>query len=299
MSNRKVPSNDPRYDPSGSSYPSSASGTQRRLVLQQGSGSGVAGLHQPFEPTDQYNQNFSSPAFIQPPLHPQQPQQQMQNHEWYHAEQAQERPMNYGGYPVGNAAATPSMPNEAFPGGRPGQLQIGFSGAQHRSRVQTAERSDRSYAGSFAAERNHRSGVSDEQALDFHRQSAATSSSTPTTKHRFERSLDSEISAPASNERPRQTVSDSQFKQIGIVYSNDETKEFRYECHVRGCEKTRCGRVQELKRHWDSFHENSEIWCPIRGCERSKVVGSRPFPKARKDKLKDHALNAHGIEFEL
>ena len=95
------------------------------------------------------------------------------------------------------------------------------------------------------------------------------------------------------------TPLDPQFRKIGLVYSNSETKEFRYHCHVEGCANTTCGRVQELKRHWDSFHEDSIIWCPIRGCERSKGVGNKPFSGVRKDKLKEHALNAHRVELEL
>ncbi|KAH7350409.1 hypothetical protein BKA66DRAFT_391971, partial [Pyrenochaeta sp. MPI-SDFR-AT-0127] len=88
--------------------------------------------------------------------------------------------------------------------------------------------------------------------------------------------------------------SNARLKKIGTVYINEETRDLRYHCHVAGCANVTCGRGTELKRHWDSFHEDSIIWCPIRGCERSKAVGSNPFPKARKDKLNDHARNVHG-----
>jgi hypothetical protein len=57
--------------------------------------------------------------------------------------------------------------------------------------------------------------------------------------------------------------------------------------------------MQELKRHHNAFHGGPEIWCPVEGCKRSKAVGKQGFPGVRKDKLKEHALDVHGIKLEF
>jgi hypothetical protein len=101
--------------------------------------------------------------------------------------------------------------------------------------------------------------------------------------------------------QPQQPSSKRLYKKIGDVCCyEDNTKDYHFRCHIEGCSKVSCGRYQELERHHHAFHRGPDtwIWCPVKGCERSKAVGKRGFPGVRKDKLREHTLNAHSFELE-
>jgi hypothetical protein len=81
---------------------------------------------------------------------------------------------------------------------------------------------------------------------------------------------------------------------IGTVHL-DPTRRLVFRCHTAECAGTTFGRLQELRRHYNTFHAGSVIWCPYPGCERSEGVDRIPFSAARSDKLKEHVLRVHGI----
>lgn len=63
-------------------------------------------------------------------------------------------------------------------------------------------------------------------------------------------------------------------------------------CSHPGCEGGSFGRITELTRHEKTFHNDSggKIPCPASGCPRGLA---RPYPAARKDKLKEHVQRMH------
>ena len=65
-------------------------------------------------------------------------------------------------------------------------------------------------------------------------------------------------------------------------------------CNIAPCNGATFGRRHELCRHHASAHDvhNARFWCPIDGCDRSKMDGGRAFP--RKDKMVDHLMRVHG-----
>ena len=68
----------------------------------------------------------------------------------------------------------------------------------------------------------------------------------------------------------------------------------RHVCNIAPCKDATFGRGPELRRHHASVHDahNARYWCPIDGCDRSKMEGGRGFP--RKDKMIDHLMRVHG-----
>jgi len=64
----------------------------------------------------------------------------------------------------------------------------------------------------------------------------------------------------------------------------------RLYCPSAACNNVSFGRIAEFKRHCASLHDagSGALWCPAPGCERG-----RPFPKARKDKVKEHIQKMH------
>jgi hypothetical protein len=80
---------------------------------------------------------------------------------------------------------------------------------------------------------------------------------------------------------------------IASITSTDQADVYVFECSATNCHKT-FGRWYDFKRHYDGAHssEGPEHWCTVGGCDRSKAVGGRPFP--RKDKLNDHVKKMHG-----
>jgi hypothetical protein len=68
----------------------------------------------------------------------------------------------------------------------------------------------------------------------------------------------------------------------------------RHVCNIAPCYGATFGRRHELRRHHASKHSllNACFWCPVDGCDRSKMEGGRAFP--RKDKMVDHLMRIHG-----
>jgi predicted RNA-binding Zn-ribbon protein involved in translation (DUF1610 family) len=63
--------------------------------------------------------------------------------------------------------------------------------------------------------------------------------------------------------------------------------------HQRQCDKAPVP-SEDLKSSTSEPTSRLQFWCPVTDCERSAVIGGRPFP--RKDKMKEHALKIHGTE---
>jgi hypothetical protein len=82
--------------------------------------------------------------------------------------------------------------------------------------------------------------------------------------------------------------------KIGNVYRANATGTYLFQCCHRACSHTSFRRVYDVSRRHDSKHATArpQFWCTVGGCDRSAVVGDRPFP--RKDKLKDHVRKVHG-----
>jgi hypothetical protein len=92
----------------------------------------------------------------------------------------------------------------------------------------------------------------------------------------------------------------SDYHKIGAVLINPKKAGFKFSCDEDVCAGKIFGRASELRRHYYTFHERGEnIWCPESSCSRSEAVGNDPFPNARMDKLKEHALKQHGLELEF
>jgi hypothetical protein len=84
-------------------------------------------------------------------------------------------------------------------------------------------------------------------------------------------------------------TAEPQTKVIGTVCYNEETQEYRYKCDREGCTTRKpMGRVQDLRRHFDDFHNGIVFNCPFPGCE---------YIRARKDKFKQHCREAHGTTY--
>jgi hypothetical protein len=81
---------------------------------------------------------------------------------------------------------------------------------------------------------------------------------------------------------------------IGTVHLHP-TRRPVFRCHTAECAGTTFGRLQELTRHYKTFHAGSVVWCLYPGCERSEGVDKIPFSAARSDKLKEHVLRVHGM----
>lgn len=61
-------------------------------------------------------------------------------------------------------------------------------------------------------------------------------------------------------------------------------------CTWQGCDVI-CGRESDLRRHVLSIHEKVGYWCPNHACNRSQIVGTKPF--ARRDKRNEHVRRIH------
>lgn len=95
--------------------------------------------------------------------------------------------------------------------------------------------------------------------------------------------------------RPLQQTSTIQSETLlGTVSINDRTKKMVWRCLFEACRGKSIGRLQDLKRHYETAHEGSIVWCPVQDCERSEGVGGDPFPAARKDMLDEHVKRKHG-----
>lgn len=137
-----------------------------------------------------------------------------------------------------------------------------------------------------------------DETHNFPRQPVNGLSSSPGRRH-AERALDSAIAGSAPRKGPQQAPSSAQYKMIGNVYANGELNHFRFLCHVDGCINNKCSSTQELRQHWDAFHHNSVRWCPCVGCSRSEGVGTHPYAREEKEKLKEHVRKLHNFELEL
>jgi hypothetical protein len=93
--------------------------------------------------------------------------------------------------------------------------------------------------------------------------------------------------APSTSHKDSQK-SGSLMKEIGTVFYNEDTQEYRYKCDREGCTSKSTGRVQDLKRHYEELHGGSRLECPVAGCE---------YTRARRDKLMKHCREAHGSEY--
>ncbi|KAI8936691.1 hypothetical protein NX059_007083 [Plenodomus lindquistii] len=82
---------------------------------------------------------------------------------------------------------------------------------------------------------------------------------------------------------------------IGYLYSNPSLEHLVFKCSMPYCNNKSFKRCPDLTRHYNGAHTNEgkAFWCDIHGCERSNIVTGRSFP--RKDKLKDHKRQAHGV----
>jgi hypothetical protein len=107
--------------------------------------------------------------------------------------------------------------------------------------------------------------------------------------------------SPYESQSQQQSSKPSSKKIGDVCYYEENTKDYHFECHIESCANVIFGRYQELERHHYAVHGGPDtwIWCPVKGCERSKAVGKKGFPGVRKDKLREHALNAHNIELEF
>jgi hypothetical protein len=86
-------------------------------------------------------------------------------------------------------------------------------------------------------------------------------------------------------------VLDDACAAIGSMLENG-----KFKCNHANCEYRTFSRPAELKRHYTTTHASRKpaLWCPFATCERSAIIGIKPFP--RKDKLKDHIRQRHGHE---
>lgn len=86
---------------------------------------------------------------------------------------------------------------------------------------------------------------------------------------------------------------------VGSVYRRDLSGGYIFQCNNTACNNVRFNRWHDLERHDNTFHNGiSVLWCPNAECNRSKGPGHKPFPKIRKDKLKEHVRKMHGFEYE-
>jgi hypothetical protein len=90
----------------------------------------------------------------------------------------------------------------------------------------------------------------------------------------------------------RSTVAASMSTRVGSVHQHGT--QTKYHCDLEHCSEKTFGRVKDLTRHYHACHTDEVLWCPFNDCARSNV---KPFPKARKDKLKEHCRNIHGYNY--
>jgi hypothetical protein len=57
-------------------------------------------------------------------------------------------------------------------------------------------------------------------------------------------------------------------------------------------------RAIDRKRHYEAFHTKAVLWCPAYDCPRNSFYGDYPFPRVRKDKLKEHIRKMHKSDNE-
>jgi hypothetical protein len=88
------------------------------------------------------------------------------------------------------------------------------------------------------------------------------------------------------------TVAASMSTRVGSVHQHGT--QTKYHCDLEHCSERTFGRVKDLTRHYHACHTDEVLWCPFNDCARSNV---KPFPKARKDKLKEHCRNIHGYDY--
>lgn len=65
------------------------------------------------------------------------------------------------------------------------------------------------------------------------------------------------------------------------------------QCPFADCNGATFGRQVDLRRHFNTVHTMTALWCPAHGCARNLDHGNDPFPNARKDKLRDHIRSVH------
>lgn len=66
-----------------------------------------------------------------------------------------------------------------------------------------------------------------------------------------------------------------------------------YKCAVVGCaHQNGFGSQGDLKRHENSVHKQSNLFCPVPGCSRSSL-SSNDKPFSREDNLQDHIKRQH------
>ncbi|KAI8941091.1 hypothetical protein NX059_002330 [Plenodomus lindquistii] len=80
---------------------------------------------------------------------------------------------------------------------------------------------------------------------------------------------------------------------IGTIFTTSTPSKYTVKCTLPRCGKT-FGRPYDFYRHFNGTHVMTEFhWCPQEDCLRN-AHGNQPFP--RRDKVKDHLRQAHGIE---
>ncbi|KAF1843038.1 uncharacterized protein K460DRAFT_367969 [Cucurbitaria berberidis CBS 394.84] len=139
-------------------------------------------------------------------------------------------------------------------------------------------------------------------ALGFqHERHGASSTcvSSRTLHQTYAANNDPRPSVPIESSRPYSITSLQQpsYTMIGSVYVEAQTGKYQFRCHLEGCNGKPCSRLQELKRHYESKHEDSAMWCPFQDCERSENTGTDPFSAGRKDNLKEHVKRMHSTRY--
>ncbi|KAH9873068.1 hypothetical protein J1614_005465 [Plenodomus biglobosus] len=83
---------------------------------------------------------------------------------------------------------------------------------------------------------------------------------------------------------------------IALIFTTPSQSKYIVKCSLPRCGKT-FNRPYDFYRHYNGAHAEEEVqkrhWCPEEECHRSEAYGDHPFP--RRDKLKDHLRQAHGI----
>ncbi|KAH7082244.1 hypothetical protein FB567DRAFT_530873 [Paraphoma chrysanthemicola] len=85
---------------------------------------------------------------------------------------------------------------------------------------------------------------------------------------------------------------------IVSVHRHEGSSGYIFRCSFVGCRNTTFRRWHDFERHDNTFHNGTSVlWCPAYGCSRSKGHMNKSFPKARKDKLREHVRKVHGYDF--
>jgi hypothetical protein len=87
--------------------------------------------------------------------------------------------------------------------------------------------------------------------------------------------------------------------EVVSAYRRHNSSGYVFQCKDAGCRNITFNRWYDFERHDNAFHNGTSVlWCPEPGCNRSKAAGNKPFPMARKDKLKEHVRKLHGVEYD-